>query len=129
MAISFQIFMVHRQDIQMNNAKNSQKILPEINELLQSYLNRGIITLSDVLSDSEDTIMNRILKRVHPYKIYFSASDQRWHTQVEDLSNIRGYRQIARKKEADIQKYLLKFYNIQGTKIYTFNNLYQELKK
>lgn len=106
---------------------NRNSISPtEQNDMLQSYISRGIIALSDVMSDSEDIIMNKILRQVHPYKIYFSESDQRWHTQVDDLTTVRGYRQIVRKKEVDIQNYLLKFYHINNKEIYTFDNLYQE---
>ncbi len=83
----------------MNRKINTRKISSlEVNELLQFYMNRGIISPSDMMSCSEDTIMNKILKKVHPYKIYFSTSDERWHTQVEDPTNVRGYRQIVRKK-------------------------------
>lgn len=104
----------------------NSKSLTEENAILQSYINHGIITLSDVMSDSEDVIMNKILKQVHPYKIYFSTSDQRWHTQVKDSTTVRGYRQIARKKEVELQRYLLKFYNIKCKQTYTFDSLYQE---
>ena len=35
------------------------------------YIDLGIISLSDVVSLTEDTLMNKILKQVHPYNIFF----------------------------------------------------------
>lgn len=96
------------------------------NKLLQPFLDCGIITTGDLISATEADIMNKILKEVHHYKIYFSESDGRWHTQVQDMTQPRGYRQIVRKKECDLKKYLLQFYGIKGTNIYTLENLYQE---
>lgn len=100
------------------------KMIIHDNNILQPYLECGIICLGDLVSATEADIMNKILKSIHPYKIYFSESDGRWHTQVRDITQPRGYRQIARKKECDIQKYLLQFYNVK--KSYTLENLYQE---
>jgi integrase len=95
-------------------------------EILSFYIDCGIISLGDVMSNTEVSLMNKILKQVHPYKIYFSESDKRWHTQVTDVTQPRGYRQIVRKKECDLQKYLLQFYNIKNTTVYTFESLYNE---
>lgn len=100
------------------------KMIIHDNNILQPYLECGIICLGDLVSATEADIMNKILKSIHPYKIYFSERDGRWHTQVQDITQPRGYRQIARKKECDIQKYLLQFYNVK--KSYTLENLYQE---
>ena len=43
-----------------------------------------IITLDDVLNLTKEALMNKILKQVHPYSVYYSESDMRWHTYLKD---------------------------------------------
>lgn len=81
--------------------------------ILKQSINSGIITTSDLLSLTEDNIMNKILKQVHPYNIYFSENDNRWCTYIKDDSKLSGRKLIARKKKGDLEKYLLEFYHVQ----------------
>lgn len=72
--------------------------------------------------------MNKILKQVHPYNIFFSESDNRWHTYIKDNTKLSGRKPIVRKKKGDLEKYLLEYYHTQlnTLKTYTFENLYVE---
>lgn len=101
------------------------KVLSE--EILSFYQNCGIITMSDAVSSTEDIIMNKILKQVHPYDIYFSESDKRWHTYIKDDMQPSGRKQLVRKKKGDLEKYLLEFYHVQLNQeknTMTFGDLY-----
>lgn len=97
-------------------------------EIYQSYINHGTITLDDVLSLSEDTLMNKILKQVHPYSVFYSESDDRWHTTIADPTKVSGRKLIARKKKGDLEKFLLEHYHLQlnTEQVYTFENLWIE---
>lgn len=64
---------------------------------------------------TEDKQMNHILKQVHPYSIFYSNCDNRWHTTIVDESNIHGRRQIARKKKCDLEHFLLEHYYLPET--------------
>ena len=57
--------------------------------------------------------MNKILKQVHPYDIYFSENGSRWCTYVKDSTKPSGRKLIARKKKGDLKKYLLDYYYAQ----------------
>ena len=57
--------------------------------------------------------MNKILKQVHPYNIYFSESDSRWHTYIKDDTQLSGRKQVVRKKKGALEKYLLEYYHLQ----------------
>lgn len=96
--------------------------------MLQEYIQRGIITLSDVMSLSEDALMNKLLKGIHPYSIFYSENDDRWHTTIADPTKVSGRKQVARKRKGDLEKFLFKHYNLQlnTEKIYTFENLWKE---
>ena len=98
------------------------------NELYLFYINCGIITLSDVISSTEEVIMNKILKQVHPYEIYFSEYENRWCTYIKDDSQLSGRKRIARKQKGALEKYLLEHYRTQlnTVKTYTFESLYVE---
>ena len=76
-------------------------------EIFQYYLKRGIITLDDVISLSQEDIMLKILKEVHPYSVFYSESDNRWHTTIADNTKVNGRRPVARKSKLDLEKFLL----------------------
>lgn len=67
--------------------------------ILQRSIERGIISLDDVMSFSMEDIMNKLLKTLHPYAIFFSESDNRWHTTIADQTKISGRKQIVRNKK------------------------------
>jgi len=98
------------------------------NELYLFYINCGIITMSDVIPSTEEVIMNKILKQVHPYEIYFSEYENRWCTYIKDDSQLSGRKRIARKQKGALEKHLLEFYRTQlnTVKTYTFEGLYEE---
>ncbi len=97
-----------------------------VNELFQIYIENGIIELGDLIALERESIMNKILKKVHPYKVYFSESDKRWHTQIKDDTSVRGYKEVVRKKEADLIKFLLCHYGVKETKTFTFENIFDD---
>jgi integrase len=81
-------------------------------EIFQYYLKRGIITLDDVISLSQEDIMLKILKEVHPYSVFYSESDNRWHTTIADNTKVNGRRPVARKSKLDLEKFLLENYQL-----------------
>lgn len=81
-------------------------------EIFQYYLKRGIITLDDVISLSQEDIMLKILKEVHPYSVFYSESDNRWHTTIADNTKVNGRRPVARKSKLDLEKFLLEHYQL-----------------
>lgn len=84
--------------------------------------------MSDVVSSTEETIMNKILKQIHPYEIYHSEYDNRWHTYIKDDSQLSGRKRIVKTKKEALEKYLLEHYRTQlnTAKVYTFESLYVE---
>ena len=102
-----------------------------IKETVEFFMSRDIITLDDVLNLTEEALMNKILKQVHPYSVYYSESDERWHTYLKDDTQLSGRKPIARKKKGELEKFLLKHYQLQlnTLKTYTFENLYVEFMK
>ena len=55
-----------------------------IKETVEFFMANDIIILDDVLNLTEEALMNKILKQVHPYSVYYSESDMRWHTYLKD---------------------------------------------
>lgn len=100
----------------------------ELNDLFEFPINLGIIVLSDVVSSTEDIIMNKILKQVHPYEIYYSEYENRWSTYIKDDSLVSGRKRVVRKQKGALEKFLLEHYRLQlnMVKTYTFENLYVE---
>lgn len=72
-----------------------------IKETVEFFMANDIITLDDVLNLTEEALMNKILKQVHPYSVYYSESDMRWHTYLKDDTQLSGRKPIARKKKSD----------------------------
>ena len=100
-------------------------------ETVEFFMANDIITLDDVLNLTEEALMNKILKQVHPYSIFYAESDGRWHTYLKDDTQLSGRKPLARKKKSDLEKFLLKHYQLQlnTLKTYTFENLYVEFMK
>lgn len=99
-----------------------------LHELFEFYIALDIIVLSDVVSSTEETIMNKILKQVHPYEIYYSEYENRWSTYIKDDSQLSGRKRVVRKQKGALEKFLLEHYRLQlnMVKTYTFENLYVE---
>lgn len=99
-----------------------------LKDLLLFYINSGIIDVCDTLSCSEDDVVNKILREVHPYKISYQEKADRWQTYIKDDTTPKGRKEIVRKRKQDLEKYLLDFYRSQlnMAKVYTFESLYAE---
>lgn len=97
-------------------------------DVLLFYINSGIIDVCDTLSCSEDNVVNKILKEIHPYKISYHEKADRWQTYIKDDMTPKGRKEIVRKKKSDLEKYLLEHYRLQlnTVKTYTFESLYAE---
>ena len=67
------------------------------------------------MSLSQEDIMLKILKEVHPYSVFYSESDNRWHTTIADTTKVNGRRPIARKNKLDLEKFLLEHYHLELT--------------
>lgn len=67
------------------------------------------------MSLSQEDIMLKILKEVHPYSVFYSESDDRWHTTIADNTKVNGRRPIARKNKLDLEKFLLEHYHLELT--------------
>ena len=80
---------------------------------LQFYIKHDIISFEDAMSLSEDKLMNKILSQVHPYSIFYSESDNRWHTTIADATRVSGRKSIARKKKCDLERFLFEHYHLQ----------------
>lgn len=93
----------------------------DLNSLLKSYITGGIIAVDDVLAGKE-TAVNKILKNVHPYEIYFSESKSVWETYIASPS---GRKRVQRKSREDLEAFLLDHY--KGEKFdASFEDLYDE---
>lgn len=80
--------------------------------LLQLLIENGMIELDDVLdSKNKEKAMTTAIQKIHPYAITHT-SDGRYTTYVTDKTKPNGRRQVRRKSETTLYKYLLEFYNI-----------------
>ena len=95
--------------------------------ILQRAIERGIISLDDVMSLTEDSLMNKLLSQFHPYSIFFSESDNRWHTTIADPTKVSGRKQIVRTKKSDLMKFLFNHYNLQLNMEQTSNKTFKEI--
>ena len=95
--------------------------------ILLHYVERGIIHYNDIRNSTQEGLMGTILDDIHKYKIS-KCADGRWQTYIEDKTMPTGRRLIRRKSKAELFKWLLCFYNIQGdgAKLKTFSDLYTE---
>ena len=79
--------------------KHGNSLDYDFSKLLFFYVDLDIIQMSDVMSLTEETLlMNKILKQVHPYDIFYSASNDRWQTYIKDDTKPSGRKAIVRKK-------------------------------
>lgn len=94
-------------------------------ELLLKLVCNGRIDLSEIIpADITEGIMKSIITEVHHYKI--TKSGDRWTTRVPDPTCSKGLRQIKKKSQADLYRYLLDFYGIIESRDITFTHLYRE---
>ncbi len=69
-----------------------------VKTLLNKYLTHGIIKFDEVVGLEKEAIINKILKKVHPYAISQTTNGQ-WITYVVDPQKKNGRRQIRKKAE------------------------------
>lgn len=80
--------------------------------ILQLLIENGMIGLDDVLdSTNKEKAMTTAIQKIHPYAIT-RTTDGRYTTYVPDKTKPNGRRQVRRKSETALHKYLLEFYNI-----------------
>ena len=98
-------------------------------QLLQYYINTGIVTLDDLLMLGKEESMNKILKATHKYNIWYNEREDRWYTYIADNLKLEGRKKIKRKNKNDLLLFLLKHYsisNIDELPVYTMNSLWEE---
>ena len=95
------------------------------NSLLQYYLDQNIIILNDLVSLTQEDIMNKILTKVHKYKIT-QTKDGRWTTRIVDGFKADGTRMIRKNSKQDLYDFLIKHYGITKTTTISFKDLFYE---
>ncbi len=95
--------------------------------VVKEYIIRDIISLDEVVGLEEEAIINKIIKKVHPYAISQTTSG-RWITYVADSKKSSGRRQISKKSKAQLEAFLLEYYAIpeKASHVVYFSELFQE---
>ncbi len=112
-----------------NKRKYEKNHIPKSspNALFKKAIEKGILSIDDVVDSTKEDIMKTILDRVHPYAIQ-QLSDGRYFTYVADPRKLEGRRQIKRKSKAELFQFLIAYYGlaeeIQTSK--TFGKLFGE---
>lgn len=78
-------------------------------DILNFLLKQNNINQDDVLNQLQMSKKKEILEQ-HPYKLFYSESDQRWHTYVPDETRPNGRKPIAKKKKIDLENALVDYY-------------------
>lgn len=94
-------------------------------KILKKLIERGIVSLGEVASLTEEQLMNTILDKVHPYSISQLSSGD-WITWVKDTTRPEGRRKLKRKKKSDLFNCLVEFYGITPEKEILFEELFAE---
>ena len=82
-----------------------------IDSLFKTALNRGIITIDDVMNSAKEDIMKTILDTVHKFAIK-RLSDGRYYTYIPDENKPGGRRQVRKKSRAELYRFLIGFYGL-----------------
>lgn len=99
-------------------------------ELLRYYASIGIISIDDLFMLGKEGAVNKILKQIHPYKIWFNEKEDRWYTYIADDSALDGRKKIRRSRRVDLERFLLQHYHINAEdKVYTINSLWTEFEQ
>lgn len=94
--------------------------------LFRLYYERGIISIGEMISASEEEIMQTILKTVHQSAIS-RLKDGRYMAYVPDATKPDGRRQIRSKSKTELYRMLLEFYGVENEKPdLLFSELYAE---
>ena len=95
------------------------------NNLLQHFLDRGIISIDDIMSSNKEDIMETILSRVHKSKIT-KTKDGRFTTRVPDDTKPNGTRMVRRNSNTDLFEYLISFYGVASNSSLSVKDLFFE---
>ena len=82
-----------------------------MDSLFKTALNRGIITIDDVMNSAKEDIMKTILDTVHRFAIK-RLSDGRYCTYIPDENKPGGRRQVRKKSRAELYRFLISFYGL-----------------
>lgn len=97
---------------------------PELELLLQKLKSSDNLQLIEGLYDE---MMNRQkYLQMHPYKVYFSETEQRWRTELPDPTKKSGRRAIKRKSKEDIENLIIDHYKNQKNNSLRFSSLYMD---
>ena len=77
--------------------------------VLNYLVENGIIDLDVIQNDIEMKKDEQILAN-HKYEIYFSESDNRWHSYLPDDSKKNGRKPVAKTKLEDLKKAIIQHY-------------------
>ena len=101
----------------------------DMSPIFMDYIERGIISLDDVMTSEKEVLMAYILKGIHKSKIT-KTKDGRYSTYVPDATKPNGRRYVKKATLAEMQKYLLAFYKAcNSSGFVTFAELYEEWVK
>lgn len=78
-------------------------------DILTYLINSGTIDL-DVVQNQVNNMKNDKYLSEHPYTIYYSESDERWHSYLPDDTKKTGRKPIAKKDRNKIEEAIIKFY-------------------
>lgn len=96
--------------------------------MLQYLSESSIIDIDDVLNNIEHMKISKILEQ-HPFAVWHSESDNRWHTYLPDETKPNNRRPIAKRDRADIDKAIVDYYIDEDTttsgKVITLEQLYK----
>lgn len=78
-------------------------------DLLKYILENGIINLDTIQEQMDMRRREKLLER-HPYKIFFSESDNNWHTYIPDKTKSHNRRPVKRKSKEDINNIVIEYW-------------------
>ena len=77
--------------------------------LIKCYMDKGIININDIMKSSREDLMKSIIGKVHYYAIS-PTSGNRYMTYIDDCTKPSNRRDIKRKAEEDLYKFLFVYY-------------------
>ncbi|WP_026528475.1 tyrosine-type recombinase/integrase [Butyrivibrio sp. VCD2006] len=106
--------MVHRNSLTVE--------IPEI----EYYFRMGFLSLTDIMNLEKEELMNKLLKKVHKYKITPPRNkNERWSTYIPDPKSPHGRKLVRKQTETQLIKFLLDFYQIgEGQSQMTVSELF-----
>jgi len=100
--------------------------ITDVITILQKVDNSDTLNSIEGISDDEMKKDRQYYLSLHPYEIYFSETEQRWRTQIPDVTKKSGRRDIKRKKKTDLENFIVDYYKKSETASDTFTALYYD---